>query len=60
IDSEIPADQQRITLSSDAHQTRWKVNDRFLPDPYLTLNPGTYLIRASTKSGSSTARITVR
>ena len=60
IDSEIPADQQRITLSSDVHQTTWKVNGRPLPDPYLTLNPGTYLIRASTKSGSSTARITVR
>ena len=60
IDHEIPADQQRITLSSDAHQTRWKVNGRSLIDPYLTLSPGTYLIRASTKNGSSTAQITVR
>ena len=60
IDHEIPADQQRIILSSDARQTRWMVNGRPLIDPYLTLSPGTYLIRASTKSGSSTARITVR
>jgi len=60
IDPEIPADQQRITLSSDADQTRWNVNGKPLTDPYLTLSPGNYLIRASTKSGSSTARITVR
>ena len=60
IDPEIPADQQRITLSSDADQTRWNVNGKPLTDPYLTLSPGSYLIRASIKSGSSTARITVR
>ena len=60
MDPEIPSDQQMITLTSDTDHTRWNVNGKRLTDPYLTLSPGTYLIKASTKSGSSTARITVR
>ena len=60
MDPEIPTAQQSITLTSDTDHTIWNVNGKRLTDPYLSLRPGTYLIRASTESGSSTARITVR